>query len=117
LKDDLLDVYGDKKKFGKRVGGDILSNKKTFLLIEALTKARGKDKSELNRWLSARKFDSKKKVAGVTAIYDRLNVRKLTEAAIQSYFQEGFAALQKLSASEKIDSLVTFARDLADRQS
>ena len=62
LKDDLLDVYADKNKFGKQVGGDILANKKTYLLIKAKEKARGKDKQELEQWLAAKKFDKQKKV-------------------------------------------------------
>src|SRR6218665_1600849 len=62
LKDDILDVYGDPKKFGKQVGGDIIENKKTFLLIEALEKAKGKpEEKELAKWLSAQVFDKNKK--------------------------------------------------------
>ncbi len=116
LMDDLLDVYGDKKKFGKQVGGDILSNKKTFLLIQALTRAKGNDKVKLKRWLSAKKFDSRKKIAGVTAIYDHLGVKEVTNRAIGLYFQKGFSALKNLSASDQINDLEVFVKVLADRQ-
>src|SRR5258708_5357143 len=79
LKDDWLDVYADKKKFGKQVGGDIIANKKTFLLIKALEKARGKHKPELEKWLASKKFDPRKKVKAITSIYNELNIRELTE--------------------------------------
>src|SRR6267142_4131149 len=65
LKDDLLDVYGDKRKFGKQVGGDIIANKKTFLLINAMAKARGNDKKELARWLKKKTFDKKGKIEAI----------------------------------------------------
>src|SRR6267154_735036 len=57
LKDDWLDVYANKRKFGKRVGGDIIANKKTFLLIKALEKAKGKQKTELSKWVASKRFN------------------------------------------------------------
>ncbi|HEY5826299.1 MAG TPA: polyprenyl synthetase family protein [Cyclobacteriaceae bacterium] len=116
LKDDLLDVYGDKKKFGKQVGGDIISNKKTFLLLKAIEKARGKDKAELRKWLSAKKFDKRKKVATVTKIYNSLGIQAITENKIEEYFQKGFSSLNQLSVQGKAESLIAFAKDLAGRQ-
>ncbi|HQQ98834.1 MAG TPA: polyprenyl synthetase family protein [Cyclobacteriaceae bacterium] len=116
LKDDLLDVYGDQKTFGKQVGGDILSNKKTFLLIHALATAKGKDKAELRRWLTAKKYDPRKKVNAITALYNKLGVREATEKKIKSYFDLGFADLQQLSAGAKTSELIQFAEQLADRQ-
>lgn len=116
LKDDLLDVYGDKKKFGKLVGGDIIANKKTFLLIKALEKARGADKKSLVHWLTARKFDKKKKVAAVTALYDKLVIQAITENKIQEYFQRGFADIQGLSVGDRAEGLRNFASALAERQ-
>jgi len=77
LNDDLLDVYVDKKTFGKQVGGDIIANKKTFLLIRALERAKGKEKAELQKWLTATKFDKAKKVKAVTAIYDKLEIQRI----------------------------------------
>jgi geranylgeranyl diphosphate synthase type II len=97
LKDDLLDVYADKKKFGKQTGGDILANKKTFLLIQALKRVRGKTATELARWLKAKKFDKRKKVAAVTAIYDSLDVRGIAESKIQEYLSRAYQSLDKLS--------------------
>ena len=116
LKDDLLDVYADKKKFGKQVGGDIIANKKTFLLIKALATARGKDKKELQQWLTARKFDRSKKVMAVTALYDRLEIQSLTERKIQAYFEKGFEGLDRLSVGRKVNPLLVFAKGLAERE-
>lgn len=117
LKDDLLDVYADKDKFGKQVGGDIIANKKTFLLIKALEKARGKDKTELNFWLSAKKFNKQKKVKAVTAIYDKLGIAALTEKKINAYFEKGFSCLDALAESPTKKLLIYFTKDLINRQS
>ena len=115
LKDDLLDVYADQKKFGKQVGGDIIANKKTYLLIKSIEKARGKDKIELQTWLAVKKFDNRKKVKAITAIYDRLKVSEMTEQKINFYFGEGFKSLDRLSANQTI--LKSFAEELIKRQS
>jgi geranylgeranyl diphosphate synthase type II len=116
LKDDLLDVYADKKKFGKQVGGDIIANKKTFLLIKALEKAKGKDKAELMEWLGQKKFNKSKKVTAVTSIYDKLNIKEITEKKINEYFDKGFSGLENISIGEKSQSLIQFAKELAERQ-
>ncbi len=117
LKDDLLDVYADKKKFGKQVGGDILANKKTFLLIKALEKGKGKKKEELIKWLSSKKFNKQQKVKAVTVIYDSLGIPQLTEKKIEDYFSKGFSYLDKIKASENKEQLIVFTRDLIKRQS
>ncbi len=117
LKDDLLDVYADKKKFGKQVGGDILANKKTFLLIKALEKGKGKKKEELVKWLSVKKFNKLEKVKSVTMIYDSLGIPELTEKKIEQYFSKGFSYLDSIKSSESKDVLVAFTRDLIQRQS
>jgi len=116
LKDDLLDVYADQKKFGKQVGGDIIANKKTFLLIKALEKAKGKDRAELQQWMEMKKFNKKKKVAAVTLIYDKLGIKKIAEAKINDYFNRGFASLGQLSVGEKSNVLIRFAKELVERQ-
>ncbi len=117
LKDDLLDVYADKKKFGKQVGGDIIANKKTFLLIKALEKAKGKTKTELENWLGAKKFDKRKKVSAVTSIYNELKIDELTEKKANHFFEKGFNNLSSLSKNKKVNSLIEFTRDLIDRES
>ncbi|ACT94766.1 polyprenyl synthetase family protein [Dyadobacter fermentans] len=117
LKDDLLDVYGDPAKFGKQVGGDIIANKKTFLLIEALSKANGDLKTELDRWISLDTFDNAEKVAAVTGIYDALGIRAFTEHKINEYFSRGIASLQQLrSDSVQKDVLLQFVDQLVARE-
>lgn len=114
LKDDLLDVYADQKKFGKQVGGDIISNKKTFLLIKALEKAKGKQQKELKEWLSAKKFNAKKKVAAITGIYDALGISELTELKVNHYFKKGFDRLKEVNSNNL--TLVDFTEELMARQ-
>lgn len=116
LHDDLLDVYGDRKKFGKLVGGDIISNKKTFLLVKAMELARGKTKSALNQWLNAKKFRNEKKVAAVKAIYDSLGIPAIAEKRIAEYFQTGNKSLSRVSSPGKA-VLSEFARSIAGRNS
>lgn len=117
LKDDLLDVYADKKKFGKQVGGDIIANKKTYLLIKAKEKARGKIRQELAFWLSAKKFNKQKKVKAITAIYDQLGVPALTEKKIEDYFSKGFEKLNGVPDSVQKQNLIHFTQELIRRQS
>jgi geranylgeranyl diphosphate synthase type II len=117
LKDDLLDAYADPKKFGKQVGGDIIANKKTFLLIKALEKATGKQKKELNVWLSEKKFKKQEKVNRVKEIFDSLNIPSLTERKINQYFAKGFSQLEKLSSPNGKEILKDFAENLIERQS
>lgn len=90
LKDDLLDVFADQAKFGKQVGGDIIANKKTFLLIKALELAKGPTAEKLNYWLNQTEFDKEEKVKEVKKVYDELGIKALTEAKMQFYFQAGF---------------------------
>ncbi len=118
LKDDLLDAYADPKKFGKQVGGDIIANKKTFLLIKAIEKASGKQQRELNYWLSGGKFNKKDKVDGVKALYNSLDIPRLTEKKINVYFDKGFESLQGVSCDEKKkENLRVFTESLIGRQS
>ncbi len=118
LKDDLLDVYGDPVKFGKQVGGDIIANKKTFMLIEALEKATGPLRDELLGWLAQTTFDKAGKVRAVTAIYDQLGIRPIAENRIDDYFARGFTNLEQVKATPARKALLLdFARQLAGRES
>ncbi|HMJ69546.1 MAG TPA: polyprenyl synthetase family protein [Cyclobacteriaceae bacterium] len=114
LMDDLLDVYADQSKFGKQVGGDIVSNKKTFLLVKALELAKGKDKAELKKWLSMKKFDKRKKVAAVTKIYNAAGIREITEKKASGYFEEGYRCLDRIDNPKK-GILISFAKSLSAR--
>jgi geranylgeranyl diphosphate synthase, type II len=118
LKDDLLDVYGDPAKFGKQVGGDIIANKKTFMLIEALLRAEGSTRTHLLDWLARDRFDKAEKVAAVTAIYDELGIRQLAEERIAGYVAEGFTHLDQIEADPtRKATLLQFAHQLVERES
>ena len=118
LMDDLLDVYGDMSKFGKTVGGDIIANKKTYLLITALQKAKGADAKKLNELLESKTIDSLSKVKEVTALYDKLEIKSLTELKINEYFDLAFKKLAKLDAPlHKKAMIKDFANKLAQRES
>ena len=101
LQDDLLDVYGDPKVFGKAIGGDITSNKKTYMLINAVNRANPEQRRELERWIGARDFDRQEKVAAVTALYDQIGIRQLCEQKINFYFDECRKYLAKVSVGDK----------------
>lgn len=116
LKDDLLDAYADPKKFGKQIGGDIIANKKTFLLITALEKANGKQKSELVHWLTIPKFHKQGKVRAVKEIYDTLNISNITERKINHYFRKGFKSLEKVTPAFDPSVLADFTRSMIVRQ-
>jgi geranylgeranyl diphosphate synthase type II len=118
LQDDLLDVYGDNKKFGKKTGGDIIAKKKTFLLIKALELAKGKDLAVLESLLTDREVPSDEKVAAVTGVYDNLEIRKITQTAIQMYFEKGISSLSKVQADlYKKNLLKSFVIGLIKRES
>lgn len=117
LSDDLLDAYADPKKFGKQVGGDILSNKKTYLLIQALARAKGGSRKELRQWLEMKRFSSKKKIESVKAIYDELGIPALTQRKINYYFDRGFKSLESVKCNPtRKDELEEFTRSLIARQ-
>lgn len=100
LQDDLLDVYGDPKVFGKAIGGDITSNKKTFMLINAFNRADAETRAELERWTTATEFNPAEKIAAVTEIYNRLGIDKLAEQRIKEYFEQSRLHLDELSVSD-----------------
>ncbi len=117
LKDDLLDVYGDSAKFGKQSGGDIIANKKTWLLIKALEKARGDELKDLNKWLDAREFDNEEKVAAVMKIYDKLGVKYLCESKMNNYFSQANKIFDSLDMPEETKApLRELTQKLMDRQ-
>ncbi|WPZ11386.1 polyprenyl synthetase family protein [Roseivirga spongicola] len=116
LKDDLLDVYADQEKFGKQVGGDIISNKKTFLLLKALELANKEQKTQLTQWIDKKEFDSAEKVEAVTAIYDQIGIKELTLGKMNEYFNKGFESLDKIEvAEERKTGLKSFAQYLIER--
>ncbi|MCK9159370.1 MAG: polyprenyl synthetase family protein [Bacteroidaceae bacterium] len=102
LQDDLLDVYGDSSIFGKNIGGDILCNKKTYLLIKALNIASDTEKEELNGWLEAKSCQPQEKISGVTSLFNRLGVRDFCEKKMQNYYTEAFTYINKVGVAEEL---------------
>ena len=101
LQDDLLDVYGDPKVFGKAIGGDITSNKKTYMLINAHNRANAAQSAELDRWILAKEFDRAEKVAAVTRLYDEIGIRQLCEEKINYYFQLASKTLDEVHVPDE----------------
>jgi geranylgeranyl diphosphate synthase type II len=115
LQDDILDVYGDAGKFGKQVGGDILSNKKTFLLLTAMERARDKDAEELRFWLS-KSDDPASKVEAVTALFNRFEVREAAIARMDELYRDALLHLDALPLpSDRTVPLRELAAMLMDR--
>ena len=101
LQDDLLDVYGDPKVFGKAIGGDIMSNKKTYMLINAYNRANDSQRAELQRWLDAKNPDRKEKVTAVTRLYDEIGIRQLCETKINNYFDQARRTLDLVNVGDE----------------
>lgn len=95
LQDDWLDVYGDPAVFGKATGGDIMNNKKTFLLIKAMEIAEGNDKKNLQYWLDIKDADPEKKISAVTAIYDSLGIGDICQKSVEKHNAEALRCLGK----------------------
>ena len=117
LQDDLLDVYGDPEVFGKAIGGDITSNKKTYMLINAVNRATPEQRAELMRWIEAKNFDRNEKVRAVTALYDQIGIRELCEQKINYYFDECRKYLAKVSVSdERKQVLLAYTDEMMKRK-
>jgi geranylgeranyl diphosphate synthase type II len=101
LQDDLLDVYGDAATFGKDIGGDILSNKKTFLLIHALSHATKSQKDEMLRWFEQKTFDPERKIETFKKIYNDIGLKEITAAKIEQFYGEALLHLEQLSAPQE----------------
>lgn len=118
LQDDLLDVYGDPKVFGKSIGGDICSNKKTYMLINALNKASDTDRMHMNEWFSFKTFDKKEKIEFFTYIYDTYGIRKMVERKVAQYFETAMLCLEKISVpSHNLSALRELSQMLMGRKS
>lgn len=100
LKDDFLDVYGDTSTFGKNIGGDILCNKKTYLLIKALEKADAEQNNVLKHWLEAKEFDPASKIAAITAVYNQIGIKEYSEAKMAEYNAKALESLQAVRVEE-----------------
>lgn len=116
IQDDILDVYGDPKTFGKAIGGDICCNKKTMLLLSAMNNADPESKAELLQWLLTTDRNEEK-IAAITAIYDRLGVRGECESVMEQHTAQALIQLDKLPQNNATERLRQLAEQLATRKS
>lgn len=100
LRDDLLDTFGNPKTFGKRIGGDIVSSKKTYLLISALNAATDTDRALMNDWLNRKNFNEDEKINVIKSMYLKYNIDKIGQQKIEEYDKQATQILDKLSAKE-----------------
>ncbi len=118
LQDDYLDVYGDFSVFGKKIGGDILCNKKTYMLINALLLASEEQRKELTAWIEATDYDPEEKVRAVTKLYTDIGIPQLAQAKINHYYEEAERALERVNLpTERKMPLLRFMQELLNRQS
>ncbi|MHB8260586.1 MAG: polyprenyl synthetase family protein [Bacteroidia bacterium] len=116
LTDDYLDVFGATEKVGKQVGGDIIANKKTWLLLKALETSKASQKKELQSWITKKQFNPKEKIAAVKEIFISLNLNSHLQKQIDSYYHQAIKLLQTSSASKKkIEVFAFFAQNLMQR--
>ena len=117
LRDDFLDLYADPEKFGKQVGGDVIANKKTFMLIKALELAKDNEAIELNKWLQATTFNASEKVAAIKNIFDRLAIPQLLNEAVTHYADLAWKEFAQIEASlEKKEMMADFMNGLLARE-
>ena len=116
IQDDILDVYGDPKTFGKAIGGDICCGKKTILLLSALENADAETKAELLQWLMT-PDQNEAKIAAVTEIYNRLGIREKCEAVMEEHTSLALVQLDRLPQNAATDRLRVLAEQLATRKS
>lgn len=117
LKDDLLDVYGDPLRFGKNIGGDILCNKKTYLVIKAFEHANTDQEALLNDWFTREAFDPQEKIAAATRLYNEIGVKALCENRIVEYSKRASESLNRVNVpAENKQELETMMNELMHRE-
>jgi geranylgeranyl diphosphate synthase type II len=117
LQDDLLDTYGDPDLIGKKLGTDIVDNKKTYLVIEALEMASPPQKEELENWFTIEEFDHEEKISAVTSIFNDLEIKEVTETKIKEYYSTALSSLERLNRpDERKTELYNFASFLTNRK-
>lgn len=117
LQDDYLDVYGNTRVFGKAIGGDITSNKKTYMLINAMLRANDTQRAELEKWISATEFDREEKIAAVTRLYNEIGIDKLAQEKINFYFEQSRKYLAAVSVAEDRKAEITaYAQRMMKRE-
>jgi geranylgeranyl diphosphate synthase type II len=116
LQDDLLDVYADQNTFGKKIGGDIVSNKKTFLLLKALELSDNQTKSQLQDWITRKEFNETEKINAIKSAYKKLGIKEITEDCINNYYQAAIQICEKIALPmETKTELINLAQMIMDR--
>ena len=117
LQDDYLDVYGDPAVFGKAIGGDITSNKKTYMLINAYNKANDEQRHELMRWMTVKEFDRQEKIQAVTRLYNEIGIDQMAKARIEYYFGESRKYLAAVHVDdERKQELIAYTNEMMKRK-
>ncbi len=117
LQDDFLDVYGDTKVFGKAIGGDILCNKKTYMLINAFNKADKIQRAELQKWFDAKDYVPAEKIAAVTALYNAIGIKQLAEEKIAYFFEQSKTYIRAVQVpEERKQELIAYAQRMMKRK-
>lgn len=117
LQDDLLDVFADQDKFGKKIGGDIIANKKTFLLLKALEIANPRQKEELKDWINQTDFDPVRKVNAVKKIYTDLGLKEISYQKSEDFYQSALKELQAIEVeSDRQEPLILLAKTIMKRE-
>lgn len=114
IQDDILDVYGDPRTFGKAIGGDICCNKKTYMLLTALQRADDETRAELEQWLQTQD-KSDEKIQAVTDIYTRTGAREVCETVMQLHTHEALSQLNALPQNDATEQLRKLAEKLVMR--
>ena len=116
IQDDLLDIYGDVKVFGKILGGDIISNKKTYLLVKALEIASVEQSKQLHEQFALKEFDPEIKVKTVVELYNQMNIKNISENLANNYINTAFSLLDNIGViNERKTELADIANSLIGR--
>ncbi len=117
LQDDFLDVYGDSKVFGKAIGGDILANKKTYMLINAFNLANERQAKLLDNWMECENPDPQEKIAAITELYNEIGIDKLAADKINFFFKEGLKLLEKVGVDDdRKQELLSYTKEMMKRE-
>ena len=117
LQDDYLDVYGDAKVFGKKIGGDIVSNKKTYMLITAFNQANTGQRAELENWINKKDFNTEEKIVAITRLYNEIGIDKLAKEKMNFYYEQGKNFLYAVNLPyERKEALAEYAAKMMKRQ-
>ena len=117
LQDDYLDVYGDAKVFGKKIGGDIVSNKKTYMLITAFNLANSGQRAELENWINIKDFNTEEKIVAITRLYNEIGIDKLAKEKMNFYYEQGKNFLDAVKLpDERKEALAEYAAKMMKRQ-